>query len=449
MDRNKIKKYLKENFISEKYVKGFKYNIRNTNNVDDKGGNYTYVDDLEGGRFKSDDGHYFTLDGAGSNWKISQLNEEKKPVGLKNTEKVQKDSKKHNKEYQSDVKSKMTDYENSVTGEKENSEAVKKHENSKKAQDFHDDYETLNGLEMNRYDNTPSDEFKERALKAIEGDPSMGNGPGANAEATWGASSDTFGKDLVKRIKARDKKEVDSVNTMVQFGDDIELADDKPRLAKRKTAVSENKEEKKETKMKRLNFKKPFNGVGNALQLIPENYKVDNKVFQMTDGNENYEIRWEGSVNEGKAIVLTASDKKLVNEDMQHMKHLMNYNSKEALGTVKGNARLDENSKFADIFNKTKQLINEMNEGKDVINENAVGVAGMGFVAETEEVAEEIAEGENIEGQTAPEVKDDNVPHAKAEGDMVMNEEEVNEECDDVNEECGEDKDRFDEVFES
>ena len=36
--------------------------------------------------------------------------------------------------------------------------------------------------------------------------------------------------------------------------------------------------------MKRLKFKQEFKGVGNALKLIPESYKVDNKVFEMTDG---------------------------------------------------------------------------------------------------------------------------------------------------------------------
>jgi hypothetical protein len=84
--------------------------------------------------------------------------------------------------------------------------------------------------------------------------------------------------------------------------------------------------------MKRLKFKKEFNGVGNALKMIPESYRVDNKVFEMTDGVENYKIRWEGSLTEGKAVVLMASDKNLVNEDMQKMKHLMGYKSQENIG---------------------------------------------------------------------------------------------------------------------
>ena len=107
--------------------------------------------------------------------------------------------------------------------------------------------------------------------------------------------------------------------------------------------------------MKRLVFKKEFKGVGNAINVIPESYKVDGKEFHMTDGNEKYEIRWEGSLTEGRAIVLKASDKNLMNEDMENMKRLMGYKSQETLGTVKGADRIDENKKFGDIWGQDKK----------------------------------------------------------------------------------------------
>ena len=119
--------------------------------------------------------------------------------------------------------------------------------------------------------------------------------------------------------------------------------------------------------MKRLKFNKLFDGVGNALKMIPESYKTDMKVFEMTDGNESYKIRWEGTLTEGKAIVLMASDKTMINEDMAHMKHLMGYKSQETLGTVKGKARLDENAVFNDIWSKTKLML----EGEDIESEKA------------------------------------------------------------------------------
>ena len=111
--------------------------------------------------------------------------------------------------------------------------------------------------------------------------------------------------------------------------------------------------------MKRLKFKKPFNGMDNAKKLIPESYKVDGNEFEITDGYETYRIKWSSLINEG--IVLTSSNKSQINEDMQKMKHLMGFKSQDTLGAVKGVARLDENKKFGDILGKTKKLLSENN----------------------------------------------------------------------------------------
>ena len=106
--------------------------------------------------------------------------------------------------------------------------------------------------------------------------------------------------------------------------------------------------------MKRLRFKTPFNGMDNALKLIPESYKVNGKEFELTDGIESYRVRWEKT-----PTILTASNKNLMNEDMQKMKHLMQYNSKDTLGNLRGKERINENKVFNDVLNKTKKLIKE------------------------------------------------------------------------------------------
>lgn len=111
--------------------------------------------------------------------------------------------------------------------------------------------------------------------------------------------------------------------------------------------------------MKQYNFKKEFNGLGNALGLIPESSKSNDNTFIMTDGNEKYTIRWEGSLQEGRAVVLNASSKTLVNEDINKMKHLMGYKSQTTLGNVKGLERINEDAKFNEILSKTKNLLSE------------------------------------------------------------------------------------------
>ena len=230
---------------------------------------------------------------------------------------------------------------------------------------YHDEMEIMNGQEMLQYDSKPNDTFKKRAEEGMSGSAQMGNEGGiGNAEAAWGASSDDFGKNLVKRVKDSSKKRNEQTPTLNLRGQNIQA--DMKDHGNRPYALSENNKDNNKPQikegMKRLKFKKEFNGVGNALNMIPESYRVDNKQFEMTDGNETYKIRWEGNLTEGRAVVLMASDKRMVNEDMAHMKHLMGYKSQETLGTVKGKARLTENAVFGDIFNKSKALL----EGTDI-----------------------------------------------------------------------------------
>jgi hypothetical protein len=239
--------------------------------------------------------------------------------------------------------------------------------------EYHNQMETLNGTEMNEYDREPTKEFKDKAKEGLTGSERMGNKGGkdvGNAEETWGASSDDFGKEKDKNIKASTKKRQDAVKGIISFGDDIETVSKDYAPMSKHTAYNENKDNNKpqiKESMKRLKFKKEFKGVGNALKMIPESYKVDNKVFEMTDGNESYKIRWEGTLTEGKAVVLVASDKTMVNEDMQKMKHLMGYKSQDTLGLVRGKSRINENAVFSDMYKKSKALL----EGEDIDDASA------------------------------------------------------------------------------
>jgi hypothetical protein len=438
------------------------------------------------------------------------LSEESTP-GIDVTKKANKESGKINKAGVKDMDKELTDYDKAIkkTDKTGTMGQNKFNYDGDKEKEYHDQMEIMNGQEMIQYDRQPNKEFQDRAKESIEGSTKMGNKSGkgvGNAEATWGASSDTFGKDLVKRIKSSTQKRQDAEYKVISFGDDIETVPKGSKPMAKHSALSENqmdpatknvenmdqptsgisektvmtiqkwisesgargasknlistiynkasktsqdlpvtetfnnglnaveeminggdfggaletaketvrdimedegypmfenihntskqdkksedseKEENNNNKpqikegMKRLNFKKEFNGVGNALKMIPEGYKVDTKVFEMTDGNESYKIRWEGTLSEGRAVVLAASNKSMVNEDMQKMKHLMGYKSETTLGLVKGNARLNENAIFNDIYSKTKALL----------------------------------EGEDIDGQTAPEKKtDEKLTHAK------------------------------------
>lgn len=256
------------------------------------------------------------------------LVEETKAPGLKSTEAIQKDDEDINKEAMKDVEKKMEEYLDGITGEKENEEVVKKYNYSDEQKELHDVGELQKGSMAALEVNGDTEEWDERQEKAIKGDSTMGNANEGDDVANvvpedqagfQGPEGNKKVYDDAQKFKKK-RQEVEAGNVRKSVGisgadfDDEEIKKSGP---------------KNESKMKRLVFKKEFKGVENALKLIPESYKVDNKTFQMTDGNEKYEIRWEGDINEGRAIVLSASDKNLVNEDMQKMKHLMNFKSQD------------------------------------------------------------------------------------------------------------------------
>jgi len=294
----------------------------------------------------------------------------KNTPGISVTNAVNKKSGEINKQGVKDINKDLSAYETSSNKGMETTPTPNKFNyNDESEEDYHKMMETGNGQEMIRYDRV-NDEFKDRAKLGLEGSSIMGNEGGkkvGNAEAAWGASSDDFGKEFAKAAEVSFDKKLNADRGLKSFGDDIENEPiGKHPMGKfsayGKNEKNNNKKAKIKEGMKRLNFKKEFNGVGNALKMIPESYRVDNKTFEMTDGVENYKIRWEGTLTEGRAVVLMASDKTMVNEDMAHMKHLMGYKSNETLGLVKGKARLDENKMFTDIWTKTRDLM----EGSDI-----------------------------------------------------------------------------------
>jgi hypothetical protein len=308
---------------------------------------------------------------------LSEAKGETATPGITVTNAVKKKSGEENKKGVKAMDKDLADYEKSLKKGMETTKVPNKFNYSdEKELEFHNQMEIMNGQEMIQYDRDPIQEFKDRAKEAIEGSSRMGNNPEwANViPAQQGFTGPDFGKNLVKSVKASTKKRMDAEKGILSFGDDIEIVPKGQKPMATFSALAENNDNNNKPQikesMKRLNFKKEFKGVGNALKMIPESYKVDNKVFEMTDGNESYRIRWEGNLTEGKAVVLMASDKTLVNEDIQKMKHLMGFKSQETLGIVKGKARLNENAMFSDIYHKTKALL----EGEDI--EDATATEG-------------------------------------------------------------------------
>lgn len=276
--------------------------------------------------------------------------------GIDLANKMKKEETKINKDGVKTIADDVTKYDKDIKKEdKDGIDPKKFNYNSDDEKQYHDEVEIRNGQEMIEFDREPNKEYKDKAKKAIIGDSTTGN----KSDETDGSK---FGKDFIKKTNDSKKKRDEVEITNIQLGNDMETL---PKNKKsNKYLATENKTNNKNAikPMKRVKFKEKFNGMENALKLIPEHHKIDKNIFEMTDENETYKIRWEGTLNEGEAVVLLASSKTEINEDVQKMKKLFEYKSVNTLGNVKGENRIKENQSFISLLEKTKKLLAENEE---------------------------------------------------------------------------------------
>jgi hypothetical protein len=269
--------------------------------------------------------------------------------GISLTKKAHAESGKINKTANADSISNLA----GVTKIKSDNFKPVKRELSKTEQES-DDFQKRGGIQNLVFDSEVDAKYSERQEKAIKG----GDG---KAEPSFGASKADFADNLIKQTKNIKKLKDTNTKAIIQFGDDVELTDDKTKLSKKKIAVEST------NKVKRLTFKKPFNGLENAISLIPESYKNDSNEFEITDGNESYRVRYVGNLSEGivpwfalsgKVIgdieVISHTNKKVVNEGMDKIKHLF-----DTLGSKKVIERnkLNETDILKSMVSKSRSIV--------------------------------------------------------------------------------------------
>lgn len=115
---------------------------------------------------------------------------------------------------------------------------------------------------------------------------------------------------------------------------------------------------------KRLVFKKTtFINESQMLSRIPEEYKVDGQKIYMKDckGNEYIvECRkcdYNGNV---ETIVLNYNNEQILNEKVNRMWELFNYDSSKNTGTFKKQDRINEETKLGELINHARELNKEI-----------------------------------------------------------------------------------------
>ena len=95
------------------------------------------------------------------------------------------------------------------------------------------------------------------------------------------------------------------------------------------------------------------NQVMKLTQKLPSRVKIDETIFAITDGENTYKLIWEGNEHDGEAVIKNFKNNQMVNEDIQKMKHLWGFNTKEKYETKK-NITENSDDAFKRIFKIVK-----------------------------------------------------------------------------------------------
>tara|TARA_B100001287_G_scaffold275813_1_gene284541 strand:- start:2337 stop:3185 length:849 start_codon:yes stop_codon:yes gene_type:complete len=263
------------------------------------------------------------------------IKEEAAPNGLKTYEKVHKEDGTINNDALKAIGKKLEDYYGDELKELDPVLKVDREQDATGDVNVYDVEALGTGMQGLKYDDEGSEVFK-KFMKRMddlndtsEYDKEFGTKDGFGETDE---KDDTYEK-LEKASDEYKKNKYDEPN---------------PEIATRRLRVQT---ESKNDKMKRLNFKTEFSSVEEVKELIPENYKVENHTFLMTDGNQTFKMRWDESLNE--ATVLNFRNEKSIKENVEKMKKLYDFQYG------------DVNTKTNDYTEETKVFKNLMESVKD------------------------------------------------------------------------------------
>ena len=187
-----------------------------------------------------------------------------------------------------------------------------------------------------------------------------------------------------KRIKAQAKgytselEEKNGIEKNGDFDDDLKLYNSLKKNAKERNKAktdlehsgiaSSNLPKKEKNTMyeskvlspKRLVFKKTtFINEKQVLSRIPEEYKVDGQKIYMKDSKGNEYIVECAKCNHNGRIettIVNYNNQTILNEKLNRMKELFDYDSAKAYGGSNANMRVNESKNFNDLMNHARQL---------------------------------------------------------------------------------------------
>jgi hypothetical protein len=251
---------------------------------------------------------------------------------------------------------------------------------------FSDDYYKETDKKFKDYLGIKKDDFDALKVNADENQEKTYGGSGMEG-LTYDNEGTEVEKKFTKRVKDLNKPSKDYYLKKDEIDNTFEKLEKKSKTYKEDKKKFQNtppvRAVQAEGTIKRLTYKTEFVNESTAINLIPEEFKQDSLVFEMTDGNKLMKVRWEGGKN-GRAVVLLSKDGKKINEELNRMYQLFEYNSRDTFGktnllteekeldnmvkTFRGKDETDPSPGVAAKISPPKEMNIEVREKGDLIS---------------------------------------------------------------------------------
>ena len=254
-------------------------------------------------------------------------------------DKVESEDKKNNEKAVDDIMKQSKEFDGGITDKKKNT-------NKEDVQDFN-----KTTLDVN-FASEPGDAYKERVKAQVHGFPSVDNEKNSKIEE----ENDSLDFNGNKDFYDAQKKKAEEIG---QAETDIKHAGLKARELpkenfKNDTLFKENKT------MKRLHFKNTvFLSEAQMLKKIPEEFKSADGRFIMKDASGTeylVECSYSPELKYGKLKVINKSNKEQINEQLDRMRQLFDYNSSSYMGGTTSVSRKTESNGLSEMIDRVKQI---------------------------------------------------------------------------------------------
>ena len=254
-------------------------------------------------------------------------------------DKVESEDKKNNEKAVDDIMKQSKEFDGGITDKKKNT-------NKEDIQDFN---KTTLDVE---FASEPGEAYRERVKALVHGFPSADNEKNSKIKED-NKSLDFDGNEKFYDAQKKKSEEISDKEAELKHAG-LKARELPKEDFKNDTLFKENKT------MKRLHFKNTvFLSEAQMLKKVPEEYRTSDGRFIMKDASGTeylVECSYNKEFNHGKLTVVNKTNKEQINEQLDRMRELFDYNSSSYMGGTTSSSRKTEAQGLSEMINRVKDI---------------------------------------------------------------------------------------------